>query len=364
MVGRGALWVWVAASCRDEELFLVPSDFPLVAPEPRDTAAPRGEPGPEPAWSHIQGFEAEISYESLALGEDCTARIGLRGTAYEGTCPECDFAFDIESDVFDAVGSGCEDIVPFWTWTENNIYKDPKLGFVEQYLGLQNVLWFGYALELSAYGYDYYEGPFWAIVHHDADIGHTFSFDGETMLWSAESLVEYGYGLSDYLDYTCPPGTFQPAGPLESGLAAEGDIGCDGYTMDIFEFQATEGQSIEITVDTTSTWTAFQPNLFVSDPDGCVRAYSFGAFVCRYQADYFSVCPGLSLDVAQTGTHQVIVQVLPGSCVDPEIGEYEVLVSGASGSSLSQVADDVLRYEEIRSYQVRSQMQGQLLFAD
>src|SRR3712207_7499094 len=73
-----------------------------------------------------------------------------------------------------------------------------------------------------------------------------------TTLFRSEAHVEYGYGLSDYLDYTCPFLSFLPSGPFPDGLQAEGDVDCQGYTMDVYEFEATKGRSEEHTSELQS----------------------------------------------------------------------------------------------------------------
>jgi hypothetical protein len=354
-----------ALGCHPEtEPIRIPSDFhpPPHVPAPEPTM---GEPSEPEQWSPVEGFVGEVAYESVYLGtEACTARIAVRGTPYVGNCPACEFAFDLETDVRDTEGTDCDNMVPYWAFVEDDIYKNLKLGWTAQYLAFENVLWFGYSLDLHNYGYGYYEGPFWVIVHHDQFDDHTFSFDGESMQWGAFSHIEYGYGLSEFLDYSCPSLSFLPSGPFPDGARTEGSVTCDGYTLDVYEFEATEGDQIGVSIDTTSAWTTFQPLLLLNDPDECVKAYNVGSFVCEYMASPVLPCPGVSLEAPQTGTYQIIVQALPGTCVDAEIAEYVVELEGASGGALVQVADDTPHYQEIRTFDARVQLDGHVLLAD
>jgi hypothetical protein len=365
--------VWTASlgalGCnRETEPIRIPSDFhpPPHVPAPQPTAGEASEPE---HWSPVEGFVGEVAYESVFAGtvftpaEACTARIAVRGTPYVGNCPACEFAFDLETDVLDAQGTDCDQMVPYWAFVEDEIYKNPKLGWIGQYQILENVLWFGYSLELSQYGYGYYEGPFWVMVHHDQFRDHSFAFDGEHMEWGAFSHIEYGYGLSEFLDYSCPSLPFLPDGPFPEGVQTEGTVPCDGYSLDVYEFEATEGDEIGVAIDTVSAWTTFQPLLLLNDPDECVKAYNVSAFVCEYMADPTAPCAGLSMEVPETGTYQIIVQPIVGTCVDPETAEYVLQLQGASGP-LVQVADDVPHHEEVRSFDARVQLDGHVLLAD
>lgn len=364
-------WMALAMLCsswackRETKPVLIPSNFPLHAPEPAPTTTSTTVyTAPEPTgWSPIQGFEGEIAYESLDLGtEACIARIGLRGTAYEGNCPACEFAFDIDSDVLESSGTGCEDMVPIWSMVEGDVYKNPKLGFIDQYLFFDNVLWFGYSLDLSSYGYGYYEGPFWTIIHHDGFPDASLLFDGESLSWEAESMVEYGYGLSDYLDYTCPLLITYPSGPYTDGMIAYGASDCDAFTLDVYEFTAIEGDTLELSVDTTSDDTSFLPILLLVDPGGCVKIFSVNSFPCDHPGPLSGNCPGFRLDAPETGTYQAIVQVYDGTCVGSDVGEYSLVVRGASGGELVLIADDTPRYDELRTYETRVSLEGDLLF--
>lgn len=353
------------SACSQIEPIHIKSDFPFEIPQPPPEPEPPGYTEPVATdWTPIQGFEGEIAYEALHLGEPCMARIGLRGLPYEGNCPACEFAFDLEVDVLESYGEDCDRMNPFWTMVEDDIFKNPKLGFIEQYRAWDNVLWVGYSLDFTSAGYGYYEGPFWVIIHHDAFDNQSLSFDGELLNWMGEATVEYGYGLSDYLDYTCPFLSFVPGGPFPDGLRAEESVDCKGYTMDVFEFEATRGDIVDIAIDTVSAWTTFQPLLLVSDPDECVKAYSIGAFICEYMASPFLPCPGLTLEAPQTGTYRIIVQALADTCVDDEIAEYAVELQGASGGELRLLADDAPHYQEIRTFYTRSELDGRLLLSD
>jgi hypothetical protein len=322
---------------------------------------PGGEPIDEP-WTYEEdvpqpnggytSFEGRVHYSfSQEPDPPCEAVVRLSGTPYVGPCPDCLFTFDVEAEVLDDAG-GCH-FLPQWTWVEEGPYRDLKLGWAFDYNGgRQNVLWFGYSFDASAYGGGYYQGPFWAIVHYDG-FPSELTFDGTDLRWIANQTVEYGIGLSPYLTYECPYAPYASAGPL-AAPALEEDLDCAGGELDAFVFHAEEGQQIEIAVDTHSAWNPFQPLLLVSAPDGCVIAGDLGSFPCTYPPPHGEPCPGLTMTAPATADYTVTVQLGAGECPE-EIGEYEIAIVGGS---LTPLADDVSRYAEVRVNHYRTEVEA------
>ena len=118
--------------------------------------------------------------------------------------------------------------------------------------------------------------------------------------------------------------------------------GCTLYHWSGSPVGETDGTALDITIDTTSLATAFDPYVWVQDASGCVVGYSDDSFTCTYPPPSYE-CPSVSLDETEGGTYEVIV-LMYGSCAG-SVGEYEIVVEHDSDPKLTLVHDNVSRYD-------------------
>jgi hypothetical protein len=118
-------------------------------------------------------------------------------------------------------------------------------------------------------------------------------------------------------------------------------------TFDVWEFDAAQGDTVDISVDTRDPATAFTPYLVVTDDTNCIVAVNYGAFACTYDDPngwYGSttVCPALAFAVPATGRYRVNVSgysnYSSGGYVSQ--GSYRLVIVNPAGGTPSLLADD------------------------
>jgi hypothetical protein len=256
----------------------------------------------------------------------------------------------MDADVLTTGGPDC-DFIPHWTWLDDPVVFDTKLGYSAEYLGFGEVLWFGYSVDLRDYGGSLYPGPFWTIVHHEL-FPDTFAFDGEDLTWLAEDSWIYGYGDSPYMDYSCT----ELGGNARGPFAADGVIGsmpCDYLHMDVYTFEADAGDVLEVSVDTVAAATTFHPFFVVNRPDGCVVGAAISTFECAFPSTAI-LCPGLELPIDRPGTYELMVAPNEPFC-ESDLAEYRLVSTGTTTTPVL-LADDALRYAELRSRAYRTEV--------
>lgn len=85
-------------------------------------------------------------------------------------------------------------------------------------------------------------------------------------------------------------------------ILGTGAISCDSEFADVWTFEAVEGQTFELTVDTAND---DDPEVFLVGPDGCLLGSTDDDVTCSGGSDR---CPSLSVPLNQTGTWSVVVQ--------------------------------------------------------
>jgi hypothetical protein len=360
VVTRGIVMVFLAVpACEQVVPFRIESDFeaPDFDPEATDD---RSTPRPE-GWSTPYGaMTGTIHYDaSVNRGPGCDARIELTGRTYEGGCPDCTFAFDVEAEVVSSGGplDGCP-LVPAWTMVSDGVTINPKLGFSPTYSAFDDVLWFGYGLDLREYGYDLLEGPVWSLIHYDGFSGDLV-WDATSLSWDSALQFEYGYGPSPLFDYECIDDRSYPTDRVLGELAVPGALPVDYVHMDVYEVEVAAGSLLRVGVDTVSSADAFQPFLLVVGPDGCIVGANFSAYACSFAPPQGQWCAGAELVAPSSGTYRLVVQAfadIPGAA---PVGAYALAVAGAETEPVL-IGDDELTFGEWRELQLRTEMDIEL----
>ncbi|MEZ4239772.1 MAG: hypothetical protein R3F59_27165 [Myxococcota bacterium] len=281
-----ALPVLGSISCKEVVPYKVRSDFDggLHHTDLPDDPATDGDDAN--GWQSDYGaMTATIHYDaSLNDSPGCDAVIELTGRTYEGGCPNCTFAFDVDAEVVSS-GAPTEDcpMIPAWTFLSDGVTINPKIGFSPSYVGFDEVLWFGYGIDLSDRGYDVLEGPVWTLIHYDGFSGD-LAWDAESLEWDSELELEYGYGPSPLFDYACVADRSDPTPRLTDVAMHPQTLPMDYRHMDVYEVPIDAGSELRVGVDTVSADDAFQPYVVVIAPDGCVIGGNFSAYQCSFPA--------------------------------------------------------------------------------
>ena len=257
-------------------------------------------------------------------------------------CPDCDLSLDLEPAVTDnadcsyeliSMGEADYPISGLDFYSTYTVY-----GYYGNYY-YYNVTFLEYSYEY--YGYEYDSS---AAVTYEGYYGSSYltaSFDGSTLEWggtvtASEDLLpgaDCG-GLVESTSTEAYPGGFT------GSYVEESTLDCDGLIYDAWSFDASAGDTVEITVDTTDADTAFDPVMVIHDESACWVGAADDNFDCEYAPTAYQ-CPSQALDIPADGTYTVVVWSY-GSCVDTAgtgIGDYSITVNNA-GSALTQTADD------------------------
>ena len=280
----------------------------------------------------------------------CDMVVDIVGTKYTGYCDGCDFSFETEGTLVEDLSTPECDQNPKYTWYHDGGVIIPWLmvhwdNYQTYYGSYTNVFFSGYSADYSAYGGDYFAGPYFTVLHFDGTTSDTaFTRTGDDIEWTlngADSvyLSNYAYdcGISDV-----SPATASYAGTFEQTE----DVACDAQSADVWTFVAEEGATYAITVDTVAAATAFDATFHINDPDGCYLIIADDNFTCSFPPPNYA-CPSYELTNAAAGEYQVVVYENTwdtAECVDGTIGEYVIRVDAVADPLLALTQDDVATY--------------------
>jgi len=294
-------------------------------------------------------FSGSVDYIfSLDGVNDCDAVIDLEGTKYTGTCPGCDFAFDIDSTITTDNGTADCSLHPYFSYIGQDFMMGLKMAHMDSYAGYygtyNNVFATGFGYDYSAYGYGYY-GPYWFLLAQDGGGYGTFSRTGDDIEWT----FNYGgYSETEATQDACGASIEYDdfVDLVETDITYTGEVDCKGEFVDVWSVVLAAGDTIEISMDTADAATAFDPLGWLNGPDGCTVIMSDDSFDCTYPpVDY--QCPSIDHVATETGAHQIVVASF-NSCVGSVAGyELKVLVNGGP-ANMSQPGDDVTRLESMK----------------
>ena len=123
--------------------------------------------------------------------------------------------------------------------------------------------------------------------------------------------------------------------------------GCDAERGDVFSFEASAGQAIQISADTVSDTT--KSDLWArlyrspSDPEGSELVTDDDSLDCTFPVELFG-CPEMmhTVDSGEGGTLYIFVGIASDQCADARLSEFSLSVT-ADGApvALSLVSDEV-----------------------
>jgi hypothetical protein len=286
-------------------------------------------------------LEATSTRTRLVDGvEVCSESYELVGTPYAGDCPDCLFAFELQSTLAQASG----DCVPDarLTWAADGAHSDIRLALAERYelpssdsgpTPVTNAVLWG----TSSPALTYYGGTVppeaWEIVGYEgaADLG-AVSWDGETLEVETELHSE---------EFVYNPDLFRECDPYAySGLTAFGPtdevlgtVRCDTSTFDAWEFEASEGSVVRVWADnqpTSAPEEALGPMIGLTDATNCLLAGGLPSFPCASSPSPGLECPGIQITAPSTGSYRLLV-----------VGQGYPCQQGSAGYVLRGNVDDV-----------------------
>jgi len=306
-------------------------------------------------WTTLSG-EVSVQYSEDGVTQ-CDSVTALAGTAYTGDCDDCTFAFEITPTVTsDDSTADCNQ--PYqWSFTGGwEGYTDQFLAFWEtaDYYGYDydNVLAWGYGIDYAGPHYNYYyPGPYWVWLTYE---GTNYSsapdtqarLTGNRFTWSSD--VSGATYIDNYQGLDCGIYDNYEANSHQGGEWTEtDDLPCDGssgydwyYSVDVWSLATVPGETVSVTVDTTSSSTAFDPHMWINDGSSCALAYADDSFDCTYPPPKYS-CPSASFTAADVAYEVVVASY--GSCAGA-LGEYSLSIDHARDPRLRLVGDDADRY--------------------
>jgi hypothetical protein len=249
----------------------------------------------------------------------CDLEVSLKGTPYTGDCEGCDFAFDITDAELsrDDSTSGCgyEPAYTFIPWSTSLSFQvawaptwaSTRYSYYYYYTPrtYYDAFLVGYTYDWgSYYGYDY-SYTRWVVRSHRDSTGTTTASAGLDWLeWAVDLSDTYTEWRSSLWGYC--GGYYWDAYASRGYAEADADAGtlpCDWTVADTWTFEAEAGEELLVSVDTLSG-SYFSPALYVTDPETCIEAVSYGAYRCSSGGGY---CPSVRYEAGSTGTHTVIV---------------------------------------------------------
>ena len=300
----------------------------------------------------LTGIELEVTYETWV--DDalvCAKEVAVTGTPYTGECEGCDFAFSIEGElVEDNSEAGCY-VSDYQLLRTDNGIEDMVLAYSEL---LEVDRWGEVSTYADAIFVTYSSGWYGGgssstrVLSH-ADGGEDpgiFRRDGESFVWGGDFETTIN-GDDQLVDYCAGGYTLGWSGTEPSGYATSTeDVTCDGKQVDQWTFTVDETQVVEISADTVSAETTFDPRLFVINDDGCVVASADDNFECTFPPPSFQ-CPATSVEL-EPGEYTILVSSFIDACLEgTEEGEYTLRIDAETPIRASLVDDDIFRYEQI-----------------
>jgi len=276
----------------------------------------------------------------------CDTTIGLTGVPFTGTCPGCDFVYDVSAEILDEAGTSCpnpelfaydSDLLSPW-WPENSTRL---LGFAPNWYasplsnGFYDVLWFGmvnrdlgFPLRWASWN-EAWEWPYLDVTLEEGVLTWVQEYPNYAVVMDLGFCRTYYVGTPEVGDHGGP-------------YAADGTVPCSySTTYDRWSFVAPADEDVHIAVDTVSERDKFDPYLALADSSSCFLGAVNDSFECTYVPSS-GRCPSYRLPVTKGEVYDVIVYDA-GDCA-ASMGGYEIRIAASGDPLLVLRADDQPRY--------------------
>ena len=118
---------------------------------------------------------------------------------------------------------------------------------------------------------------------------------------------------------------------------AKSSFDCFGRHYDLWSFYGVENGYAELSVDTLSPSTTFDPMMILMDSSTCYMGEADDSFECTYPPNNHE-CPSYRLPTTKGGAYYALVRTR-GNCADP-VGEYLLSINTVADPSLTLVNAD------------------------
>ncbi len=270
---------------------------------------------------------------------------------FAGTCPDCDFVFEVTGTLARDDGNGA---CPYWAprtiYNTSAYYPAPDLlGFASTLTGYgPHAGTYTDAFLLASYmdfGFGAPFGPSWWVQTGGGiyDNG-TASYAGGVLEWTYVvgkdgSIEDPLYPTSPYVKSICTHDWYSIAkAPYAPGYTQYDSLPCSENMIDVFTFEGSAGGTASFTVDTTSSSPGLDPAMWVYGPNGCFAQYADASFGCAMGS---SECPAMSV-ATDAGPYLLVVQQTSdcgGMTGDP--GDYRLDVEATWDPKLVRIRDDI-----------------------
>ena len=127
--------------------------------------------------------------------------------------------------------------------------------------------------------------------------------------------------------------------PTEAAFSATGSVSCEPAVEDVWTLQVEAGATLQVTVDTVSEQTTFDPAVWLNDPaaESCMLGFDDDSFDCTFEPDRYG-CPAMEI-VAGSDTVEIVVA--PMSNCAGDVAEYRLLVDAEGAVEGTLTGDDV-----------------------
>jgi hypothetical protein len=264
----------------------------------------------------------------------CDTNIELETTPVTSDCPYCVYEWEIAATVVAEEGTACTDDL----YNIRHTFLDTEDAWSQMYVGFADAAFNGYE-DLLFIGYGSPTGTSWESVGFDGSAFNgnldfvSFVEDGNGLNWDMSRIAyEEGWAGDEcggVGDATTPP---------RGDYIETSDAVCSlNEHYDLWEATLVAGDLIHISVDTTSSTTAFDPWVTLIGSDSCQVGNSNSSFDCTFAPEWGATCPAIEVEVPTDGIYTIIVGAY-ASCTGVN-GEYELRVDAAVDPSLTLVGD-------------------------
>ncbi len=169
------------------------------------------------------------------------------------------------------------------------------------------------------YGYGYYG------YYGSTETG-TMTFDDTvgtlTWLYTAESTTSVT--TYTHVNESCGYDVSTESSLVTEGTTVTGSVPCDGMSADVWGATVAVGDTLDVSVDTTTRRSAFAPYLWINTPDTCTVVVAYDNTACGFGG---TSCPSLTWTSTVDGEIEVVVGALDPETCAGTVGAYRVNAS-------------------------------------
>ncbi len=171
----------------------------------------------------------------------------------------------------------------------------------------------------GGYGYGGYGG----YGYYGSTATGTMAFDDSvgTLSWLYTSEETTSVTTYAHVNEECGYDLSTETSLVTGGSTVTGSVPCDAMSADVWGATVSVGETLDISVDTTSRRSAFAPYLWINTPDTCTVVVGYDNTACTVGG---TGCPTLTWTSTVDGEVEVVVGALDPSTCAGSVGAYRV----------------------------------------